>query len=191
MIVQLTNLTGFSANFRVIGKVKTRGFAKSCGTTSARLVKETLKNMDRKPHGSINSLGPSDAIWRQKSGTTLPQVMACCLTAPSHYLNQCWLIIRKVQWCSSEDNFISNTTEIILKMIYKIFHSNLPVNNWHYSHTKTKSNKTQQSTSSVYNWCDLLCNACTTNCKQTPYIIQHSRLTYCSQSDDIGIFQFL
>ena len=44
----------------------------------------------------INSLGPSDAIWRQKSGSTLAQVMACCLTAPSHYLNQCWLIISKV-----------------------------------------------------------------------------------------------
>ena len=24
-------------------------------------------------------------------GSTLAQVMACCLTAPSHYLNQCWL----------------------------------------------------------------------------------------------------
>ena len=24
------------------------------------------------------------------------QVMACCLTAPSHYLNQCWLIISEV-----------------------------------------------------------------------------------------------
>ena len=28
--------------------------------------------------------------------------MACCLTAPSHYLNQCWLIISKVLWHSSE-----------------------------------------------------------------------------------------
>ena len=36
-----------------------------------------------------NSLKPSDAIWRHKSGSTLAQVMACCLTAPSHYLNQC------------------------------------------------------------------------------------------------------
>ena len=27
--------------------------------------------------------------WRQRSGSTLAQVMACCLTAPSHYLNQC------------------------------------------------------------------------------------------------------
>ena len=45
---------------------------------------------------SLSSLGPSDTIWRQKTGSTLAQVMACCLTAPSHYLNQCWLIISKV-----------------------------------------------------------------------------------------------
>ena len=32
------------------------------------------------------------------SGSTLVQVMAWCLTAPSHYLNQCWFIISKVQW---------------------------------------------------------------------------------------------
>ena len=34
----------------------------------------------------------SDAIWRQRSGSILAKVMAC-LRAPSHYLNQCWLII--------------------------------------------------------------------------------------------------
>ena len=54
----------------------------------------------------INSLGPSDAIWRWRSWSTLVQVMACCLTAPSHYLNQCWLIISKVLWHSSEDIII-------------------------------------------------------------------------------------
>ena len=54
----------------------------------------------------FNSLGPSDAIWRWRSGSTLIQVMACCLTAPSHYLNQCWLIIGKVLWHSSEDIII-------------------------------------------------------------------------------------
>ena len=42
------------------------------------------------------SLEPSDAIWRWRSWSTLVQVMACCLTAPSHYLKQCWLIISKV-----------------------------------------------------------------------------------------------
>ena len=38
---------------------------------------------------SINTLWPTDAIWRHRSGSTLAQAMACCLMAPSHYLNQC------------------------------------------------------------------------------------------------------
>ena len=50
----------------------------------------------------INSLWPSDAIRRQGTESTVAQVMACCLMAPSRYLNQCWLIISKVLWHSSE-----------------------------------------------------------------------------------------
>ena len=46
---------------------------------------------------SFNSLWPSDAIWCHKSGSQLAQVMTCCLTAPSHYWNQCRLVINKVQ----------------------------------------------------------------------------------------------
>ena len=57
-----------------------------------------------------NSLWPSDAIWWQGSRSTLIQVMTCCLTAPSHYLNQCWFINTKVQWCLSEDNFAWDVT---------------------------------------------------------------------------------
>ena len=34
-------------------------------------------------------LWPNDAIWRQISGSTLAQLMASCMTASSHYLNQC------------------------------------------------------------------------------------------------------
>ena len=60
----------------------------------------------------INSLGPSDAIWRQRSGSTMAQVMACCLTAPGHYLNQCWLIINKVEWHSSKGEFTRDTSAI-------------------------------------------------------------------------------
>ena len=58
----------------------------------------------------FNSLWPSDTIWWQRSGSTLVQVMACCLTAPSYYLNHCWLIISKVQWHSPEGNFTSDTS---------------------------------------------------------------------------------
>ena len=62
--------------------------------------------------GAINSSEPSDAIWRQRSGSTLAQTMACCLTAPSHSLNQCWLIITKVEWYSSNGKFTRDTPAI-------------------------------------------------------------------------------
>ena len=45
----------------------------------------------------VNLLWPSDATWWHKSESTWAQVMPCCLVAPSHYLNQCWLIIIEVQ----------------------------------------------------------------------------------------------
>ena len=53
---------------------------------------------------TINSLWPKDAIWWHRSRSTLAQVTACCLTALSHYLKQCWLIFSKVQWHSVEGN---------------------------------------------------------------------------------------
>ena len=36
---------------------------------------------------SVNSFWPSDAIWRYRSGSILAQVIDCCLTTPSQYLN--------------------------------------------------------------------------------------------------------
>ena len=43
----------------------------------------------------VNSVWPSVAIWQHTYGSILSQVMACCLMAPSHYLNQYSL---KHQW---------------------------------------------------------------------------------------------
>ena len=51
-------------------------------------------------------LWPSGAIWRHRSGSTLTQVMACCLTAPSHYLHQYCLLIIELLWHSPESYFI-------------------------------------------------------------------------------------
>ena len=49
---------------------------------------------------------PSDVTWRHRSGSTLAQVMACCLTAPSPCLNQCWLFAyHHLRWQSLEGNF--------------------------------------------------------------------------------------
>ena len=50
-------------------------------------------------HWLMTSLWPSEAIWWHNSGSTMVQVMAWCLVAPNHYLNQCWFI-KGVLWYS-------------------------------------------------------------------------------------------
>ena len=56
----------------------------------------------------------SDTIWWHGSESTLAQVMACCLTAPSHYLNQCWLINNgHVLGHSAGSNFRTNVLTIL------------------------------------------------------------------------------
>ena len=50
-------------------------------------------------HSKFNSLGPNDAIWRYRFRSTLAQVMACHLMAPSHYLSP-----KVVLWYSLEIN---------------------------------------------------------------------------------------
>ena len=54
--------------------------------------------------------------------------MACCLTTPSHYLNQCWLIITKVQWCSSISLEISQPS--VSKISFKIIFLKSPRGQW-------------------------------------------------------------
>ena len=62
----------------------------------------------------VNTLMPNETIWYDRSGSTLPQVMACCLMAPSHYLNQCWLLFAEVLWSSPESNFTANVQATVL-----------------------------------------------------------------------------
>ena len=67
---------------------------------------EKQNGMLKEKVGHLNSLWPGDAIWRHRSGSTLAQVMACCLISPSYYdyLNKCWLIVNGVLWHSAESN---------------------------------------------------------------------------------------
>ena len=53
-------------------------------------------------HNGFNLLWPSDTIWRHRSGSTLAQLMACYLTAPSHYLKQCWLTMEGVAFIQEQ-----------------------------------------------------------------------------------------
>ena len=72
----------------------------------------------------FNSLWPSDTIWRQRSGSTLAQVMACCLTASSHYLNQCWLMISKVLWQPPEGYFKGYSIQKLIALVWKLLIKN-------------------------------------------------------------------
>ena len=62
----------------------------------------------------FNTSWPSDAIWPHRSGSTLAQVMAWCLMAPSHYLNQCWFTISEVLCHSPKSNLTVSARAIIL-----------------------------------------------------------------------------
>ena len=55
---------------------------------------------------------------------SLVQVMACCLTAPSHSLNQCWLILSKVLW-QPVGYFTRNAQDICAWYELKITNSRL------------------------------------------------------------------
>ena len=63
-------------------------------TRSSACILQLQLGCEGKPR--INSLWPTDTMRWQGTESTLAQVMACCLMAPSHYLNQCWLIISQV-----------------------------------------------------------------------------------------------
>ena len=82
-------------------------------TSFAGTGNEVIQDGDRKrkgrhfaPRAAMGVEKPALYYWH-RSGSTLVHIMACCLTAPSHYLNQCWFIISKVPLHSSERIIIS------------------------------------------------------------------------------------
>ena len=62
-------------------------------------------------HNELTHWGLVTPYDNKRSGSTLAQVMTCCLMA-RNYLNQCWLIISKIQWHSSRGNFTRDTSAI-------------------------------------------------------------------------------
>ena len=62
----------------------------------------------------VNSLWPSGVTWWHRSWSTLAQVMTCCLMAPSHNLNKCWLLI-------SEGFFFAFTWESFRRDYYCVW----------------------------------------------------------------------
>ena len=69
----------------------------------------------------FNSLWQSDIIWRWGFWSILVQVMACCPMAPSHYLNQHWLIINEAVWHLFQGNIYLNTQDINPQIVIEIY----------------------------------------------------------------------
>ena len=73
-------------------------------------------------NGAIGSFTYLILGWSESS---LVQVMACCLTASSHYMNQCWLIINEVLWKSwGQFHMRYLSYQLISLVAYIKFHSN-------------------------------------------------------------------
>ena len=55
---------------------------------------------------------PGEVLWWHRPGSTLAQVLACCLTAPGHYPNNFWLI-KSDLWPSPQSNFTRSVLNLI------------------------------------------------------------------------------
>ena len=62
-----------------------------------------------------SSSWPGVIIWWHRSGSTLDQIMVCCLVAPSHYLNQWWLLIIERNFTENVYNGENETTDILYR----------------------------------------------------------------------------
>ena len=76
----------------------------------------------------FNSICPSDPIWFWRSLSTLVQVLACCLTASSYYLNQCWIEIRSSPSILLPIHKKGQDILLSFKLLFKLF-LNLPEDN--------------------------------------------------------------
>ena len=63
-----------------------------------------------------NSLWPSDVIWQYISGSTFAQIMACCLTTQSLYLDQSWRLLASI-WMQFHRKCLRHYSDIIMSVM--------------------------------------------------------------------------
>ena len=113
------------------GEQEERGGASAClqmgwGLPGPEALLEALRRQWGRTPGLLPSIAQQSraqkvrgVVWgymTTKSASTLAQVMACCLTAPSHYRNQCWLNTTKVPhegWFETSRTFHLDSSECI------------------------------------------------------------------------------
>ena len=92
-------------NLWFLSKYKTSGERQHHQPDNIRAIQLNLRRND---HWLMVAQWP----WRHWTWSTLVQVMVCCQAAPTHYLDQCWLIISKVLWHSHDSNFTANAHDL-------------------------------------------------------------------------------
>ena len=78
--------------------------------------------LTRLVHRTCTSLWHSDAIWCHRTGSTLFQVMSCCLTAPNHYHEANWLFIIEGKWYPYEGDCILCGSLLRVRIFTKCFY---------------------------------------------------------------------
>ena len=86
------------------------------GNAAARSLISDICAAPRDPV-AFNSLAQSGGILRQRYCSTVAQIMACCLTAPSHHLNP---MLIWDYWYPSQSNFTENVWDTLAKIIIQI-----------------------------------------------------------------------
>ena len=98
----ITHYSKFSQDATVFIKKKSQLYSLSCFHHLGTLSHESSQNHQFLKWNIL--LEWLSIIWdylrlilpltrRHRSGSTLAQVMTCCLAAPSHYMNQCWHLV--------------------------------------------------------------------------------------------------
>ena len=99
--------------------------------------------------------------WNRRSWSTLAQIMAYCLAAPSYHPNQCWLLTSRVRRNSPDGNLIGNTWEIFAATHFKVKHlikkmcnnENIqwPMTSWNKTAAATTKKTTKKTTTTTKN----------------------------------------
>ena len=164
VVLKLVNI-GSGNDLSIEGITSTRDGL--CCLSSVNLLGIHLGAVPTKPpkcvrKSRLTHCGLCDVIWWHRSGSSLDQVMACCLMAPSHHLNQCWLIISVSHWYLAEGNFTD--ISCVWKLDYII------------ENTATSPRGQQVKSTTNYNQVTVCCHQ----------MISHSLSQYCKTSNIRG-----
>ena len=106
--------------------------------------------------------------YGKRSGSTLGQVMAWCLVAPSHYLNLCWLVMARFWKFTYEKFYIECPSYYSVSCLWKLYFWNMnsfDIFQWQWVNIKKlistlRINFINIQSVKVEDWCKMWNNIC-------------------------------